>query len=141
MSTDDQERVNLAAVTVRDKISLSVGLETRGVSSHWSRSQPPSAIDRLARVLARISHPRGTPQLTALTRRYFRALANASGGRQARDLRQLARARDSRTIERIGRRVIRRSDFGPLLTAVMRTAFTSTIIDAPQGLRPVPRSA
>ena len=39
----------LAAVTVRDKISFSVVLQTRGVSTHSSRPQPPSAIDRLAR--------------------------------------------------------------------------------------------
>src|SRR4051794_41174601 len=49
MSTDDDGRVGLAAVTGRDKISFSVVLRTRGVSSHSSRPQPPSAIDRLAR--------------------------------------------------------------------------------------------
>src|SRR4051794_28346334 len=47
ISTDPTGRPNLAAVTVRDKISFSVTLETRGVSTHSSRPQPPSAIDRL----------------------------------------------------------------------------------------------
>ena len=51
----------LAAVTVRDKISLSVVLRTRGVSTHSSRPQPPSAIDRLARALTRISRHRSRP--------------------------------------------------------------------------------
>jgi acetylornithine deacetylase/succinyl-diaminopimelate desuccinylase-like protein len=37
MSTDARGRVRLAAVTVRDKISLSVVLRTRGISSHSSR--------------------------------------------------------------------------------------------------------
>jgi len=39
MSTGDDGRVALAAVTVRDKISFSVVLRTRGVSSHSSRPQ------------------------------------------------------------------------------------------------------
>src|SRR3954452_8562874 len=68
-------RPQLAAVTVRDKISFSVVLQTRGVSTHSSRPQPPSAIDRLARALARISRHRSTPKLSRLTRTYFRALA------------------------------------------------------------------
>src|SRR3954454_7587132 len=49
MSTGDDGQVDLAAVTVRDKISLSVVLRTRGVSTHSSRPQAPSAIDRLPR--------------------------------------------------------------------------------------------
>ena len=129
MSTDDDGRVDLAAVTVRDKISFSVVLRTRGVSSHSSRPQPPSAIDRLARALSRISRHQSTPQLSALTRRYFRALANAGDGEQATDLRRLARARDNRTIERLARRVIRRSAYGPLLSALLRTTFTNTIVN------------
>jgi hypothetical protein len=40
---------------------------TRGVSSHSSRPQPPSAIDRLARALARISRHRSRPALSPLT--------------------------------------------------------------------------
>ena len=125
----ERGRPRLAAVTVRDKISLSVTLRTRGVSSHSSRPQPPSAIDRLARALNRISRHRSKPALSRLTRRYFRALARAGRGRQAADLRRLARARGSRRIERIGRRVARRSAFGPLLSALMRTTFTNTIVE------------
>ena len=129
MSTDDDGRVDLAAVTVRDKISFSVVLRTRGVSSHSSRPQPPSAIDRLARALSRISRHQSTPELSGLTRRYFRALADAGDGEQATDLRRLARARSSRTIERLARRVIRRSAYGPLLSALLRTTFTNTIVN------------
>jgi acetylornithine deacetylase/succinyl-diaminopimelate desuccinylase-like protein len=129
MSTDEDGRVNLAAVTVRDKISFSVVLRTRGVSSHSSRPQPPSAIDRLARALTRISRHQSTTELSALTRRYFRALANASDGEQATDLRRLARARDSRTIEGLARQVIRRSPYGPLVSALLRTTFTNTIVN------------
>jgi acetylornithine deacetylase/succinyl-diaminopimelate desuccinylase-like protein len=125
----ERGRPQLAAVTVRDKISFSVVIRTRGVSTHSSRPQPPSAIDRLARALARISRYRSNPTLSPLTRTYFRALARSEKGRQAADLRRLARARTSAQIERIGRRVIRRSDFGPLLSAVMRTTFTNTIVD------------
>ena len=119
----------LAAVTVRDKISFSVVLQTRGVSTHSSRPQPPSAIDRLARALARISRHRGKPELSPLTRTYLRALADAGDGRQAADLRRLARAHSSRKIRTISRRVIRRSTFGPLLSSLMRTTFTSTIVE------------
>jgi acetylornithine deacetylase/succinyl-diaminopimelate desuccinylase-like protein len=129
MSTGDDGQVNLAAVTVRDKISFSVVLRTRGVSSHSSRPQPPSAIDRLARALSRISRHRSKPQLSGLTRTYFRALAKAGDGQQAADLRRLAQAHGGRTIERIGRRVIRRSDYGPLLSSLMHTTFTNTIVD------------
>jgi acetylornithine deacetylase/succinyl-diaminopimelate desuccinylase-like protein len=129
MSTDRQGRVRLAAVTVRDKISLSVRLRARGVSTHSSRPQPPSAIDRIARALNRIGRHRSKPALSSLTRRYFRALARTSRGRQAADLRRLARARGSRAIERIGRRVVRRSQYGPLLDALMRTPFTNTIVE------------
>ena len=129
MSTDAAGEVNLAAVTLRDKISLSVKLQTRGVSTHSSRPQAPSAIDRLARAMNRIRRHRSKPKLSGLTRTYFRGLAKASDGRQAVDLRRLARAHGSRRIERIGRRVIRRSDFGPLLSALMRTTFTNTIVE------------
>src|SRR3954454_18313552 len=129
MSTDDKRRVNLAAVTVRDKSSFSVVLRTRGVSTHSSRPQPPSAIDRLARARARISRYRSNPSLSPLTRTYFRALAKGEAGDQAADLRRLARAQTTSQIERIARRVIRRSEFGPLLSALMRTTFTTTIVD------------
>ena len=129
MSTGGDGQVDLAAVTVRDKISLSVELRTRGVSSHSSRPQPPSAIDRLTRAMARISRHRSKPQLSRLTRTYFRALADASDGRQAADLRRLARAHGSRAIERIARPVIARSDYGPLLSSLMRTTFTNTIVE------------
>ena len=129
LSTDGRGRVQAAAVTVRDKISFSVVLRTRGVSSHSARPQPPSALDRLARAQARIGRHRSTPALSPLTRRYFRALARASGGSEAAGLRELARARGSREIERIGRRVARRSDYGPLLDALLRTTFTNTIVE------------
>jgi acetylornithine deacetylase/succinyl-diaminopimelate desuccinylase-like protein len=125
----ERGRPRLAAVTVRDKISFSVKLQTRGVSTHSSRPQPPSAIDRLARALARISRHRSKPKLSRLTRTYFRALGKSSEGRQAADLRRLARAHGSRRIARIARRVVRRSDFGPLLSAVMHTKFTNTIVE------------
>src|SRR3954454_3861771 len=129
MSTGDDGRVALAAVTVRDKISLSVELQTRGVSTHSSRPQPPSAIDRLAPALARISRDRSKPELSSLTRTYFRALAGTASGSEAADLRRLARAHGTRRIARIGRQVIRRSDYGPLLGALMHTRFTNTIVD------------
>ena len=129
ISTDAAGRPQLAAVTVRDKISVSVVLQTRGVSSHSARPQPPSAIDRLARALTRISRHRSAPELSPLTRRYFRALARTSRGRQAADLRRLARARGARRIERIGRRVARRSPFGPLISSLLRTTFTNTIVE------------
>ena len=119
----------LAAVTVRDKISFSVVLQTRGVSTHSSRPQPPNAIDRLARALAKISRHQGRPKLSRLTRTYLRALARASKGRQATELRRLAAAHRSGKIARLSRRVIRRSAFGPLLSALMRTTFTSTIVE------------
>jgi acetylornithine deacetylase/succinyl-diaminopimelate desuccinylase-like protein len=129
ISTDPGGRPEVAAVTVRDKISFSVVLQTRGTSTHSSRPSPPSAIDRLARALARISRHRSRPHLSPLTRRYFRALARASEGRQARDLRRLARARRTARIQRISRRVIRRSEFGPLISSLLRTTFTNTIVE------------
>ena len=128
MSADRAGRVRLAAVTVRDKISLSVTLRTRGVSTHSARPEPPNAIDRLSRALARISRHRSTPKLSRLVRPYLRAVAAAGGGRQAADLRRLARARGD-AIERVGRRVIRRSEYGSLLSALMRTTFTNTIVE------------
>ena len=129
MSADGDGGVELAAVTVRDKISFSVALRTTGVSSHSARPQPPSAIDRLARALSRIGRHRNSARLSPLTRRYFRALARAADGVQAADLRRLARARGSRRIERVGRRVVRRSEFGPLLSSLMRTTVTNTIVE------------
>jgi acetylornithine deacetylase/succinyl-diaminopimelate desuccinylase-like protein len=129
MSTDARGRVRLAAVTVRDKISFSVVLRTRGVSSHSARPQPPSAIDRLARALARIGRYKSAPALSPLPRRYFRALARTTSGPQAADLRRLARAHGSRRIARIGRRVVRRSPYGPLLDSLIRTPFTNTIVE------------
>ena len=129
MSTDPRGRVRLAAVTVRDKISLSVVLRTRGVSTHSSRPQHPTALDRLARALDRIGRYRSAPRLSPLTRTYFRAVARTTSGAEAADLRALARARGSREIELIGRRVVRRSAYGPLVDALLRTPFTTTIVE------------
>jgi acetylornithine deacetylase/succinyl-diaminopimelate desuccinylase-like protein len=129
INTDPSGRPRLAAVTVRDKISLSVVLRTRGVSSHSARPQPPSAIDRMARALSRVSRHRSRPALSPLTRKYFRALARTSRGAQAADLRRLARARGAGRIERIGRRVARRSPYGPLVSSLLRTTFTNTIVE------------
>jgi acetylornithine deacetylase/succinyl-diaminopimelate desuccinylase-like protein len=129
ISVDRSGRPRLAAVTVRDKISFSVRLETRGVSSHSSRPDPPSAIDRLARALARISHHRGTVRLSSLTRRYFRAAASASQGRLRSAYRRLADARGSRAIDHAAQPLIRRSAYGPLINALVRTPKTSTIIE------------
>ena len=101
MSTETTGGPQLAAVTVRDKISLSVVLRTRGVSTHSSRPQPPSAIDRLARALARISRHRSKPKLSPPDPRATSARSRArASGRQAADLRRLARAHGSRGIER-----------------------------------------
>ena len=47
----------------------------------------------------------------------------------AADLRRLARAHGARRIERIGRRVARRSAFGPLISSLLRTTFTNTIVE------------
>jgi acetylornithine deacetylase/succinyl-diaminopimelate desuccinylase-like protein len=129
ISTDPSGRPLLAAVTVRDKISLSVVLRTRGVSSHSARPQPPSAIDRMARALTRVSRHRSRPALSPLTRKYFRALARTSRGAQAADLKRLARAHGAVRIERIGRRVARRSPYGPLVSSLLRTTFTNTIVE------------
>jgi acetylornithine deacetylase/succinyl-diaminopimelate desuccinylase-like protein len=114
---------------VRDKISFSVTLETRGVSSHSSRPDPPSAIDRLARALARLSRHRGGARLSALTRHYFRAAARAADGRLEAAFRRLAAARGSRAIERAARPLIRGSAYGPLINALIRIPKTSTIIE------------
>ena len=141
MSTGDDGRVELAAVTVRDKISLSVVLRTRGVSTHSSRPQAPSAIDRLSRALARISRHQSAPKLSGLTRTYFRALARAGEGRQATDLRRLARARQNGEIERLGRRVMRRTEFAPLVSSLLRTTFTNTIVDGGIRSNVIPGSA
>ena len=129
MSTGPGGRVRLAAVTVRDKISLSVVLRTRGVSTHSSRPQHPTALDRLARALDRVGRYRSAPRLSPLTRTYFRAVARTTSGPEAADLRALARARESREIELTGRRVVRRSAYGPLVDALLRTPFTTTIVE------------
>ena len=63
---------------------------------HSSRPQPPSAIDRLARALARISRHRSKPGAVAPDPRATSARwRDASDGKQAADLRRLARARGS----------------------------------------------
>ena len=129
ISTNGAGRPNLAAVTVRDKISFTVTLRTRGVSTHSSRPQPPSAIDRLARALARLSRHRGNARLSPLTRRYFRAAAHASGGRLATALSGLARAHGSREIDLAAMLAMRRSPYAPLINALVRTPKTATIID------------
>jgi len=129
ISTNRSGRPNLAAVTVRDKISFTVKLETRGVSTHSSRPQPPSAIDRLTRALARLSRHQGAARLSSLTRRYFRAAARASRGRLAAAYRRLARAHGRRAIARAAARAIRRSPYGPLVNALVRIPKTATIIE------------
>jgi acetylornithine deacetylase/succinyl-diaminopimelate desuccinylase-like protein len=129
IGTNRAGRPNLAAVTVRDKISFSVTLETRGVSTHSSRPQRPTAIDRLTRALARLSRRQGTAGLSPLTRRYFRAAARASRGRLAAALQRLATAHGSRAIARAAAPAIRLSEYGPLVDALVRTPKTATIVE------------
>jgi acetylornithine deacetylase/succinyl-diaminopimelate desuccinylase-like protein len=124
ISTDASGRPRLAAPTVRDKISLSVKLRTRGVSTHSSRPQPPSAIDRLARAMTRISRHRSKPALSRLTRRYFRALARASRGRQAADLRRLARASTRTDLYAAVAREVKRQYPGTVVTPALYEAAT-----------------
>ena len=99
MSTDAAGRPDLAAVTVRDKISFSVALRTRGVSSALLATAAAER-DRPARSGARPDQP--APQqaeaLAADPPLLPRAGERERRG-QAADLRRLARARGSRKIE------------------------------------------
>ena len=117
----------LMGITTIDKNSLSVTLKTRGTSTHSSRPLPDSALARLTRALNRIErYEPATPKLSTTQRGYLRAWARGFGGRSARQIRTLLRARTARQRRRATRRLAR-GNYGELFNGLLRTIYVPTI--------------
>ena len=119
----------IMGVTIIDKNSLSVTLETRGTSTHSSRPLPDSALARLTRALNRIERyePRTRPPNPVL-RVYLRRWAQGFKGRQARQIRTLLRAQTPRERRLATRRLVR-GRYGELFNGLLRTIYVPTIVD------------
>jgi acetylornithine deacetylase/succinyl-diaminopimelate desuccinylase-like protein len=119
----------IMGVTIIDKNSLSVTLETRGTSTHSSRPLPDSALARLTRALNRIERyePR-TPPPNPVLRVYLRQWAKGFKGRQARQIRTLLRADTPRERRRATRPLVR-GRYGELFNGLLRTIYVPTIVD------------
>ena len=119
----------LMGVTIIDKNSLSVTLETRGTSTHSSRPLPDSALARLTRALNRIErYEPATPELNPVLRVYLRQWARGFKGRQARQIRRLLRAETPRQRRR-ATRPLTRGRYGELFNGLLRTIYVPTIVD------------
>jgi acetylornithine deacetylase/succinyl-diaminopimelate desuccinylase-like protein len=123
----------LAAVTVEDRISATIELTTRAVTTHSARPEPDSAIVHLNRAVVRLSEYEPDVFLTPSSRQYFAALADgfrAEDPRFATALRLLLSAdgRDERN--RAGAVAVRRSPYPWLHNAMMRPTLAYVIEQA-----------
>jgi acetylornithine deacetylase/succinyl-diaminopimelate desuccinylase-like protein len=126
---DDRGTPRVMGVTIIDKNSLSVTLETRGTSTHSSRPLPDSALARLTRALNRIErYAPPTPALNPVQRVYLRAWARGFKGRVRREIRALLDAQTPRE-RRLATRQLERGTYGELFNGLLRTIFVPTIVN------------
>jgi acetylornithine deacetylase/succinyl-diaminopimelate desuccinylase-like protein len=134
----------LAAVTVQDRISATVELTTRAITTHSARPMPDGAIVRLNRAIVRLSAYEPDVFLTPSSREYFAALADAYAGddpRFARALRLLLAAESRPQRNRAGAVVVKRSPYPWLHNAFMRPTLSYVIEQAGYRVNIIPGAA
>ena len=104
-------------------------LRTRGTSTHSSRPLPDSAIRRLVRALRRLALHDTRVQLRPVAKRYLRTWAKAFGGRTAKDIRALLKARRPKAKARAAARLHGRP-YGELFDGLARNIFVPTIVES-----------
>jgi acetylornithine deacetylase/succinyl-diaminopimelate desuccinylase-like protein len=98
------------------------------VSTHSSRPQHPTALDRLARALDRVGRYRSAPRLSPLDADYFRAVARTTSGRRQPTARPRARpAEPGRSSDWPAGRPP--ECLRAAADALLRTPFTTTIVE------------
>lgn len=134
----------LAAATVEDRISATVELATRGVTTHSARPYPDGAIVRLNRAVVRLSGYEPDVFLTASSREYFAAVADAWAGddrRFAHAIRLLLSARTRERRNRAGALVVKRSPYPWLHNAFLRPTLSYVIEQAGYRVNIIPGTA
>ena len=138
----ERGKPRVVGVTTQDKVFSGFRLIARGTSTHSSRPYPDNAIFRLGRALAKLSNYKLPVTLTPLSRRYFRAWAQAApDAASARALRTLSASRVDRDRERAARSLVRDSEQGILFGALVRTTLAPTLADAGIKNNVIPASA
>ena len=134
----------LAADTVQDRISATIELTTKAITTHSARPLPDSAIVRLNRAIVRLSAYEPDVFLNGSSRQYFTALARAYEGddpRFARAVRLLLSAEDRTQRNRAGAVVVQRSPYPWLHNAFMRPTLSYVIEQAGYRVNIIPGAA
>jgi acetylornithine deacetylase/succinyl-diaminopimelate desuccinylase-like protein len=142
LAQDDGTTPMLISVTRQDKQYFNIDVIAEGVATHSSKPQPDAAIVRLSRALTRLGEYLAPVHLTPVTRRYFRALAEATTDRQwAAAIRLLLSASTHKQRERAAKLVVRRSSYPWLHSALLRTTVSFVITEGGYKENVIPSSA
>ncbi len=134
----------LASTTVEDRVSATVELTATAVTTHSARPYPGAAIVRLDRAVVRLSAYEPDVFLTASSRQYFGALAEAyaeDDRRFSRAVELLLSARTRERRNRAGALVVKRSPYPWLHNALMRPTLSYVIEQAGYRTNIIPGTA
>lgn len=138
----DGQTPMLISATRQDKVYFNVDLTSDGVATHSSKPNPSNAIVRLSRAVTELSGLVAPTHLTAVTREYFSALAEATDDVQlARAIRVMLGAGSPRALDRAADVVVSRSSYPWLHNALLRTTRAFVIEDAGYKENVIPSSA
>ena len=138
----DGQTPMLITVTRQDKVYFNLDLTANGLATHSSKPNPDAAIVKLSRAVSELASWLAPVHLTPVTRRYFRALADATTDpRFSRAIHLMLAARSRHSLERAARLVVARSSYPWLHSALMRTTAAFVIEDAGYKENVIPSTA
>lgn len=131
LAQSDQTTPMLITVTRQDKVYFNLDLYAAGTATHSSKPMPDSAIVALSRAVADLGDDLAPVHLSAVTREYFEALADATDDRRwAKAIHLMLKARSQPARERAAALVVKGSDYPYLHSALLRTTMAFVIEDA-----------
>jgi acetylornithine deacetylase/succinyl-diaminopimelate desuccinylase-like protein len=138
----DKQTPMLITVTRQDKVYFNLDLTAKGLATHSSKPNPDAAIVKLSRAVAELAGWLAPVHLTPVTRRYFRALAEATTDRHfARAIHMMLHAHSQQSLERAAKVVVARSSYPWLHSALLRTTAAFVIEDAGYKENVIPSTA
>ncbi len=138
----DKRTPMLITVTRQDKVYFNLDLTANGLATHSSKPNPDAAIVKLSRAVSELAGWLAPVHLTRVTRRYFRALAEATTDQLfARAIHRMLSARSQSELERAARVVVARSSYPWLHSALLRTTAAFVIEDAGYKENVIPSTA
>ncbi len=138
----DKQTPMLITVTRQDKVYFNLDLTANGLATHSSKPNPDAAIVKLSRGVDELASWLAPVHLTRVTRRYFRALADATSDTHfARAIHMMLGAHSQHSLERAARLVVARSSYPWLHSALLRTTAAFVIEDAGYKENVIPSTA